>query len=72
MQLYALKIRKSDLALLTLLNGGVTPAVEKTPTYLVFDATWNSDVPNEIVTQRELDKRFEIKLNGPFLMALKK
>ena len=72
MKLYAIKIRKSDLELITLLNGGVTPAVEKKPTYFIFDATWNSDVPNEIVTEREFYNRFEIKTNGPLLLSLKK
>lgn len=72
MKLYALKIRKSDLELLTLLNGGVTPKIEKTPTYLVFDATWNSDVPSKIVTERELQQTCDFKINGPLLLALKK
>jgi len=72
MQLYALQIRKSDLPLLALLNGGMEPKVEKNKTYLVFDSTWNSDVPNEIVTERQLAERYDIKVNGPLLLALKK
>lgn len=73
MNLYALKIRKSDIELLTLLNQGVTPKVEKNKTtYLVFDATWNSEVPNKIVTERELDQMHEVKMHGPMLFALKK
>ena len=69
-QHYALKIRKSDLALLTLLNGGVTPKIEKTTTYLIICP--DDSGPNEIVTQRELDQRFEVKSNSPMLFALKK
>ena len=73
MELYALQIRKSDLALLTLLNNGVTPQVEKQKTFLVFDATWNSDIPNRIVTERELSRDFPtIKTHGPFLVKFNK
>ena len=72
MKLYALKIRNSDLELITLLNSGVTPEVPKTPTYFVFDATWNSDVPNQIMTERELLKTHDLKSNGPHLLALNK
>lgn len=71
MQRYAIKIRKSDLPLITILNGGVTPAIEKQPTYLIFSAE-DDNLFSEIVTQRELDKRFEVKQNGPLLFALKK
>lgn len=72
MELYAIQIQKSHLALITLLNGGVTPKVEKKTTYFIFDATWNSDVPNEIVTEREFLQRFEISSRTPLLFKLKK
>jgi len=72
MKLYALKIRNSDLELITLLNSGVTPEVEK-KTYFIFDATWNSDVPNQIMTERELLTTYDLKKSyGPHLLALKK
>lgn len=70
MKLYAIKIRKSDLELITLLNGGVTPAVEKKPTYFIFDATWK--VPNKIVTEREFLANYEISSRSPLMLALKK
>jgi len=54
MHLYAIQVQAKDLDLITLLNQGVTPAIEAKPTYFVFDATWNSEVPNEIVTEEEL------------------
>jgi hypothetical protein len=72
MELYAIKIQKSHLALITLLNGGVTPKVEKQPSYFIFDATWNSDVPNEIVTAREFLQRFEIFWRRSSLFKLNK
>lgn len=72
MELYAIQIRKTDLPLITLLNSGVTPEIETKKTYFVFDATWNSEVPNEIVTERELDKRFEVSARSPMLLKLKK
>lgn len=71
MQLYAIKIRKSDLALITLLNAGVTPKVEKTETYFVFDATWNSEVPNQIVTHRKFLTTYDLKGIQPMLLACK-
>jgi hypothetical protein len=54
MHRYAILIQAKDLDLITLLNQGVTPAIEAKPTYFVFDAEWNTEVPNEIVTEEEL------------------
>lgn len=53
MNRYAIKIQEEDLALITLLNQGVKPIVED-KTYFVFDAEWNSEVSNEIVTEEDL------------------
>lgn len=72
MKLYAIQIQKSHLELITLLNQGVTPQIEKKKTYFIFDATWNSDVPSEIVTEREFHDRFEISSRSPLLLSLKK
>lgn len=57
MDLYAIEILRQDLPLITLLNQGVTPQIEAKPTWFVFDATWNSEVPNQIVSEEELLKR---------------
>ena len=51
MELYAIEITKEHLALITLLNQGVTPKIQDEATYFVFDAEWNSEVPNEIMNQ---------------------
>lgn len=69
MNLYAIKIRKTDLKLITLLNSGVTPKIEKKTTYFVFDAMWNTNVPNQIVTEQELFN-WNIKGIQPTLLAM--
>lgn len=71
MKLYALKIRKSDLALIALLNGGVTPKIEKKTTYFIFDATWNSDYVPQIITERTFNQTCDIVNNSPLLLAIK-
>jgi hypothetical protein len=71
MKLYALKIRKSDLGLITLLNGGVEPKVEKKESYFIFDATWNSDVPNVIVSNREFLQTYDIMKSSPLVLTVK-
>lgn len=71
MKLYAIKIRKTDLALITLLNGGVTPEIEKKSTYFIFDATWNTDYVPQIITQREL-LSYEISNLSPLFLSIKK
>jgi hypothetical protein len=71
MKLYGIKIQKSHLALIALLNAGVTPEIEKTPTWFIFDATWNSEVPNKIVTDREFLQTCEIKGWQPMLLAIR-
>lgn len=74
MPLYALEVRKVDLELIALLNEGVTPEVEKSPTYFIFDSKWNSDVPNQIVTKREFYQNYEIsgRPQSPMVLRLKK
>jgi hypothetical protein len=71
MKLYALKIRKSNLGLITLLNGGVEPKVEKKESYFIFDATSNSDVPNVIVSGREFLQTYDIMSRSPLLLSVK-
>jgi len=71
MQLYALEIRKSDLALITLLNNGVTPKIEKTKTYFIFDATWDSEFVPQILTKRKCFQTFDIKAISPLVLAVK-
>jgi hypothetical protein len=71
MKLYALKIRKSDLALITLLNNGVTPEVEKTKTYFLFDATWNTDYVPQIITERTFLQTCDIMKISPLLLSIK-
>lgn len=72
MKQYAIKIRKSDLALITFLNGGVTPEVQKTPTYLIFSADGSSESSSKVVTERELYDHYEISSRSPLVLALKK
>ena len=72
MELYAIRIRKSDLPLITILNGGVTPEIEKTPTYLVVKIEDSEHTHNEIVTERVFHQRFEISNRSPLLLKLKK
>lgn len=72
MLLYAIEIRKSNLALITLLNSGVTPEIEKKSTYFLFDATWNTDFVPQILDSRECWNTYEIKNTNPMMFAVKK
>lgn len=69
---YAVQIRKSNLALITLLNDGVEPAIEKQKTYYVFTIDGPHDVTSTIVTERELMNTREIGANSPLFLKLKK
>lgn len=57
MKFYAILITEFDIELITLLNQGVAPKIEEEPTYFIFDASWNTKVPNEIVTEEEFLKK---------------
>jgi len=68
--MYALKIRKSDLGLLAVLNGGMLPEVPKSGTsYLIVNT--DPDGFNDIVSERELMKKFEVAANSPLVLRLK-
>jgi hypothetical protein len=68
--MYAIKIRKSDLPLLKLLNFGLEPPVGTKTMYLVIHLENNVD--NEILPEKEFFDRFEPASNGPELIKLKK
>lgn len=71
MKLYALEIRKADLALIALFNdGSVIPKVEKPYKYFVFNAERDSDFSPKIITKREL-LSYDIKSTSPLLLAVK-
>lgn len=67
---YAIKIRKSDLPLLKLLNYGLEPPVTNKTMYLVVHLANNVD--NEILPEKEFFDRYEPSSNGPELIKLKK
>lgn len=71
MKLYAIEIRKNSLELVTLLNQGVTPHVDKKRTWLLIDAEWNSEVPNKILTERELGQNYDLYATSPLVLRLK-
>jgi hypothetical protein len=71
MKLYAIKIRKSDLALIALLNNGVTPKIEKTKTYFIFDSAENSEYVPQIITERKFLQTCDIMNTSPLLLAIK-
>lgn len=59
MQLYAIEISEEVLPLLTLLNQGVTPEEEIPTTWFIFDAEWNSEIPNKIVSSADFEEEYE-------------
>ena len=45
--MYAIKINKSNLPLLAILNGGVEPSIEAFPTYLIVNPTGKNQIIKE-------------------------
>jgi len=71
--LYALKVRKSDLELITLLNNGYTPEVKKTETYFIFEIEdGGKTIRTKVVTKREMLQNYDIYKTSPLLLRLKK
>lgn len=68
--MYALKLRKIDLPLLTLLNDGIPPEIPKKPHYLVVTPGESS----VIVSEKDFDENYASRIStaGPFLMKLNK
>lgn len=68
--MYAIKLRKTDLPLLTALNGGVAPEIPKISSYLIL----NSDGTVSTVTEKEFDEKLagRVSLSGPILMKINK
>lgn len=71
MHTYALQIRKSDLALITMLNDGVTPLVQR-DTYYVFEIEENG-TPGyaKIMSKREMFQTYDISKRSPLVLRLK-
>lgn len=72
MHIYALKIRKTDLALITMLNDGVEPLIQR-DTYYVFEVE-DDGTPGyaKILSQREMLRTYDIRGTSPLLLKLKK
>ena len=67
---YAIKIQKSHIELINMLNQGVAVDVQKGTNYFIVDT--DPTGTNEIVTERELAQRYDIAANNPFVVKLKK
>ena len=75
--LYAMRAKKVDLALMTLLNNGVAPEIPKKGEqwFLVNIAEDGSSTTTQVLTKRELFKDFDIKGqagHSPFIMRMKR
>ena len=70
MKLYAIEVRDEDLLLITRLNYGIVPYVKSKPSYFVFDAEKDSNVPERVVTEEELISEFEF-VSRPHVIGLK-
>lgn len=66
MHRYALKINESNLTLITLLNGGVTPEIEKTPTFFVVTIEDGENSHPEIITEESF-RQLQLETNEPVL-----
>jgi hypothetical protein len=74
--MYAIKIRKSDMPLLTILNGGIAPEVPARETHFLVvnpDAT-GDDPTTQIITEKAFDRDYAGKIStaGPELLKLNK
>lgn len=72
MKLYAIAIKPRALPLIALLNNGVTPEIEKKPTYFIFDADPDTEFVPQIITLREFIRDHDIYAHSPSVLALKK
>jgi hypothetical protein len=72
---YALKVRKSDLGLLTMLNDGLVPPplTFKQDVYLVFKVDKSGkNVTTTFMTKREMYQTYDISGWSPLMLRLKK
>ena len=69
--IYAIEIKKRDFELIAVLNGGVTPLIEKKKTFFVFEIEGGETVNPTIVTQKELANDYDIVGNSPLFLRLK-
>lgn len=75
MAVYALRIRKSDIGLITMLNDGHVPppSTFKRETYLLFEIDdTGKHVTTQFASKRPLFETHDINMRGPHLLSLKK
>ena len=75
MAVYALRVRRPDIGLLTMLNDGHVPPPEtlKKESYLIFEIDESGrNVTSEIMTKREMFQTHDLYARSPQLLHLKK
>ena len=70
---YGMQVKESDLALMTFLNHGVAPDVEKLERYFIFEIAEDGEtvINQRVMTKREMINKFDIAGTSPFIMRLK-
>lgn len=69
--MYALKLRKTDLPLLTILNDGIAPEIPKTPHFLIVTPGESSEIVSEKVFIAEYASRLSAA-TSPALLKINK
>lgn len=74
MALYAMRVKKADLGLITLLNDGLTPVVENSKkSWFLFEIdNEGKNIWTDIVSERTLGQHYDVLSSSPFVVRLKR
>ena len=75
MAVYALRVRKPDLGLLTLLGDGFVPSPEalKKEHYFIFEVSDDGrEITTDVMTKRQMCQTYDLYARSPQLLHLKK
>lgn len=74
MALYAMRVKKADLGLITLLNDGLTPLVENSKkSWFIFEIDDEGrNIWTDIVSEKTLGQHYDVLSTSPFVVRLKK
>lgn len=72
-KLYAIEVKKANLELITFLNGGMKPKIQKKKTWFLFelDESGKHTMIPEIISDRDIMRSYEPYKHGPFMIRLR-
>lgn len=73
-RIYAMRIRKSDIGIITFLNSGMTPLIENSKkSWFIIEFNQEGEIIfTDIVSERTMAEHYDVLSTSPIVLSLKR